>query len=65
MYVSAIAASFVVNAATVVEGDSSAMVCATMVANPTAATLEKEVVVTLSTQDNTCKQIFPAQLNAS
>ena len=52
---SVLAASFVVDATTVVEGNSSAMVCATMVTTPTTATLEKEVVVTLSTQDDTGK----------
>jgi hypothetical protein len=44
-----------VNAATVAEGDTSAMVCATMATTPTTAILEKEVVVNLSTQDNTGK----------
>lgn len=45
-----------VDATTVIEGDSSAMICATMETNPNTATLEKEVVVTLSTEDNTSKQ---------
>lgn len=46
-----------VDATTVVEGDPSAMICATMVTTPTTATLEKEVVATLSTEDDTGQQI--------
>ena len=43
---------------TIVEGDSSTMICVTMSTTPTAATLEKEVVVTLSTEDSTGKQEY-------
>lgn len=47
-----------VDAATVVEGDSSAMICVTMITSPATATLEKEVVVTLSTEDDTGKHVY-------
>ena len=51
-----VAASFMVEDVTVVEGDSSTMICVTMLTAPTAATLEKEVVVALSTEESTGEQ---------
>lgn len=47
------AASFEVNARTIVEGSPSSEICATMKTTPAEATLEKEVEVTLSTEDGT------------
>lgn len=48
------AVSFAVNTtATVVEGDTEMMICVRMTAIPSEALLDKEVLVSLSTEDGT------------